>query len=163
VSARVATTLDALKRRDGPALAAVAHPSKGVRFTPYPFVNPARDVVLQRGDLSTAYTDTRMRTWGISDGKGDPITLTFTGYNARFIWSRDFLATSKTAYNKTIGTGNSMDNTAQVYPNAVLFEAYDAGPDPSMESVQWQSLRLFFEKDGPEWYLVGVVHGEWTI
>ena len=43
VGARVAATLDALKRKDGSALAALAHPTKGVRFTPYPFVSVAKD------------------------------------------------------------------------------------------------------------------------
>jgi hypothetical protein len=163
VGGRVAATLDALKRRDGAALAALAHPTKGVRFTPYPFVTTARDVVLARSDLMNAYADTKTRTWGVTDGKGDPITLTFSDYNARYIYSRDFASASKTAYNKPIGSGNSIDNTADVYPNAVLFEAYDPGPDPAMESFQWQSLRLLFEADGATWYLVGVVHGEWTI
>lgn len=163
VGARVAATIDALKRRDGAALAALAHPTKGVRFTPYPFVATARDVVLMRVDLTNVYTDTKTRTWGVTDGKGDPITLTFSDYNARYIYSRDFVSASKTAYNKPIGSGNSIDNTADVYPNAVLFEAYDPGPDPAMESFRWQSLRLLFEPDGGTWYLVGVVHGEWTI
>jgi len=163
VGARVAAALDALKRRDGAALAALAHPTKGVRFTPYPFVTVARDVVLMRSDLTNAYADTKTRTWGVTDGKGDPITLTFASYNTRYVYSRDFALAPKTSYNKPIGSGNSLDNTADVYPSAVLFEAYDPGPDPAMESFRWQSLRLLFEPDGSTWYLVGVVHAEWTI
>lgn len=163
VGARAAETLAALKRRDGAALSALAHPTKGVRFTPYPFVSTARDVVLTRADLTNAYADTKTRTWGITDGKGDPITLTFSDYNTRYIYSRDFATAAKTSFNKPIGSGNSIDNTADVYPNAVLFEAYDPGPDPAMESFRWQSLRLLFEDVGGTWFLVGVVHGEWTI
>lgn len=163
VSARVAATLDALKRRDGAGLSAVAHPTRGVRFTPYPFVQTAKDIVLTRADLAAAYTDAKTRTWGVSDGKGDPITLTFADYSSRYIWSRDFLAASKTSYNKPIGSGNSVDNTADAYPNAILFEAYDPGPVPADEPFRWQSLRLLFEDTGGSWYLVGVVHAEWTI
>ena len=163
VSARVAATLDALKRRDGAALSAVAHPTRGVRFTPYPFVQVAKDVVLMRSELTGAYRDTKARTWGVSDGKGDPITLTFADYGARYVWSRDFLAATKTSYNKPIGTGNSVDNTAEAYPNAILYEAYDPGPVPADEPFRWQSLRLLFEDVGGSWYLVGVVHAEWTI
>ena len=163
VSAKVLATLDALKKKDGAALAAVAHPTKGVRFTPYPFVQVAKDIVLMRSDLAKAYTDATKRTWGFTDGRGDPITLTFADYNARYVWSRDFLVAPKTSYNKPIGTGNSIDNTADAYPNAILFEAYDPGPVPAEESVRWQSLRLLFEPVGADWYLVGVVHGEWTI
>lgn len=163
VSARVVSAMDALRRRDSAGLAAVAHPTKGIRFTPYPFVSTAKDVVLTRAQLANAYSDTTKRTWGVTDGKGDPITLTFSDYSARYIWSRDFLAAAKTSYNKPIGTGNSIDNTADVYPNAILFEAYDPGPVPAEESFRWQSLRLLFEQDGGAWYLVGVVHAEWTI
>ena len=163
VGARVAATLDALKRRDGSALAALAHPTKGIRFSPYPFVAVAKDIVLMRADLTNAYGDTKTRTWGITDGKGDPITLTFSNYNARYVYSRDFALAPKTSYNKAIGTGNTIDNSADAYPNAILFEAYDPGPVPAEESFRWQSLRLFFEPDGNAWYLVGVVHGEWTI
>jgi len=163
VSAKVLATLDALKKKDGAALAAVAHPTKGVRFTPYPFVQVAKDIVLMRSDLAKAYTDATKRTWGFTDGRGDPITLTFADYKARYVWSRDFLVAPKTSYNKPIGTGNSIDNTADAYPNAILFEAYDPGPVPAEESVRWQSLRLLFEPVGADWYLVGVVHGEWTI
>ena len=163
VSSRVVSTLDALKRRDASALAALAHPTKGVRFTPYPFVSTAKDVVLMRSDLASAYTDATKRTWGITDGRGDPIVLTFADYTTRYVWSRDFLAAPRTSYNKPIGTGNSIDNTADIYPNAILFEAYDPGPVPAEETVRWQSLRLLFEQDAGAWYLVGVVHGEWTI
>jgi hypothetical protein len=163
LAGRVRATLDALKARNGALLAAIAHPAKGVRFSPYPFVSTARDVVLMSSDLATAYSDTKTRTWGISDGRGDPITLTFADYNARYVYSRDFLNAAKTSYNKPIGSGNSIDNTASVYPNAALFEAYDPGPDPATESFRWQSLRLLFESDGATWFLVGVVHGEWTI
>ena len=35
-------------------------------------------------------------------------------------------------------------------------QASDGGMD-------WRSLWLVFEKLGAEWFLVGVVHGSWTI
>jgi len=160
---RVRATLDALKTRDGALLAMVAHPTKGVRFSPYPYVNVTRDVVLMQGDLASAYLDPKTRTWGITDGRGDPITLTFAEYAARYVYSRDFKNAPRTAYNKTIGSGNTIENTAQVYPDAVLFEAYDPGPDAANESFRWQCLRLLFEQSGGDWFLVAIVHGEWTI
>lgn len=52
---------------------------------------------------------------------------------------------------------------AIIYPDAVLFEAFDPGPDPAMRDTQWQSLRLLFEREQSRWYLVTVVHGHWTI
>jgi len=163
VGARVEQTLSALARRDGPALAALAHPTKGIRFSPYPFVRTDRDQVLTRSDLTNAFTSTTTRTWGVSNGRGDPIVLTYGRYHDQFVYARDFAAAKWTAYNHPIGSGNSIDNTADVYPDAILFEAYDPGPDPALADTRWQSLRLLYERVDTTWFLVGIVHGEWTI
>jgi hypothetical protein len=29
--------------------------------------------------------------------------------------------------------------------------------------MDWESLRLVFQEEGGVWYLVGVIHDEWTI
>jgi hypothetical protein len=29
--------------------------------------------------------------------------------------------------------------------------------------MDWSSLWLVFQRDGATWYLVGIVHGSWTI
>jgi hypothetical protein len=162
VGSLVRDTLAAFKKRDGPALAALAHPSKGVRFSPYAYLQ-ATNITLTAAQLTTGFTDPTKRTWGITDGKGDPIILTFAEYARTYIYARDFASSSQTAFNKTIGSGNTIDNTADVYPNTILFEAYDPGPDPGLKDIQWQCVRLLFERSGDRWFLVSVVHGEWTI
>jgi len=162
VGASVRDTLAAFQKRDGPALAALAHPSKGVRFSPYAYLQ-ATNVTLSAVQLTSAFSDPTKRTWGITDGRGDPITVTFADYAGTYIYARDFALSSQTAFNKTIGAGNTIDNTADVYPDAILFESYDPGPDPRMKDVQWQCIRLLFERSGPRWFLISVIHGEWTI
>ncbi len=162
VGTLVRDTLTAFKGRDGAALASLAHPDKGVRFSPYAFMSPT-NITLTAAQLRNGFSDPSRRTWGITDGRGDPIVLSFTEYSGQYIYARDFGASSQIAYNRTIGRGNSLDNTADLYPDAILFEAYDAGPDPRLSDVQWQAVRLLFEKVGDRWYLVAVVHGEWTI
>ena len=162
VGALVRDTLAAFKKRDGPALAALAHPSRGVRFSPYAYLT-ATNIVLSAPQLANAFTDPTKRTWGITDGRGDPIILTFADYSREYIYERDFAAASQTAYNKIIGMGNAIDNTADVFPNAILFEAYDPGPDPRLKDTMWQCIRLLFERSSDRWFLVSVVHGAWTI
>jgi hypothetical protein len=163
VGTAVRDVLSALKSRDSTAIAGAAHPTKGVRFTAYAYVQPAVDVTLTAAQLTNAFADPTKRRWGTTDGKGDPIVLTFAEYHGQYIYTRDFATSSRTAYNRTIGGGNSPDNTSDVYPNAILFEAFDPGPDPQLTDVQWQCLRLLFEREQGRWYLVAVVHGQWTI
>lgn len=162
VGALVRDTLAAFKARDGTLLAGLAHPSKGVRFSPYAYLS-ATNITLSAAQLRSGFTDPTKRTWGITDGRGDAITVTFADYSRSYIYSRDFAASTRTAYNRTIGQGNTIDNTASVYPDAILFEAYDPGPDPRLTDVQWQCVRLLFERSGERWFLIGVIHGEWTI
>lgn len=163
VGDRVTETLGALARRDGPALAALAHPIKGVRFSLSPLVRPDTDVVLRSSDLASAFTSPATRTWGITDGSGLPIVLTYGDYHTLYVYGRDFVNARWVSYNHPIGAGNSIDNTADIYPDAIFFEAYDPGSDPARSDTQWQSIRLLFEQSGDRWYLVGVVHGAWTI
>lgn len=160
VRGRGAQALMALQSKNGAALAALAHPSKGVRFSPYANAS-AKDIVLTAAQLKAAYADKTVRKWGVADGSGEPINLTFDAYAKKFVYSLDFLNAPETAYNKRLGTGNSLHNLPQFYPNSVFVEYHF--PDPSESKLQWRSLRLVFQQDKGEWMLVGVVHDQWTI
>ena len=155
--------VDALKTKDGIKLAALAHPTKGVRFSAYPFVRTDFDQVLTAADLAGAFTDPKVRLWGIRDGKGDDIRTTFAAYYATYIYDVDFAKAPDVAYNRAIGKGNATDNSATAYPDAVMVEFHYPGFDQAYGGMDWRSLRLFLEQKDGTWYLVGVVHGQWTI
>ena len=163
VEATALSAVDALKRKDGAKLALVAHPAKGVRFSMYSYVRTDFDQVLTAADLAGAFVDPKVRLWGISDGKGDDIRTTFAAYYTSFVYDVDFAKAPEVAYNRAIGTGNTIDNSATVYPDAVMVEFHYPGFDPTYGGMDWRSLRLFFEQKDGAWYLVGVVHGQWTI
>lgn len=160
VIARATEVLAALKVRDGTKLAALTDPIKGVRFTPYPYVQTDKDVVLSAADITRAFTDPQLRAWGISDGKGDPIRLTFTDYVGRYAYDRDYLSRAEVSVDRTQGNGNTIDNTKVVYPAATLVEFYQPS---SPNALDWRAVRLLFEQRSGIWYLVAIVHGEWTI
>ena len=155
--------IDALKAKDGAKLASYTHPDKGVRFSMYPFVRTDTDVVLKATDLASAFTDPKVRLWGVTDGKGDDFRVTFADYYPKYVYDVDFAKAPDVAYNRAIGTGNSTDNSATAYPDAVMVEYHFASFDPQYGGMDWRSLRLFFEQKNGTWYLVGIVHAQWTI
>lgn len=156
--------LAALRDHDLRHLAALAHPTKGVRFSPYVYVQPDSDVVLTRSQIAEAWTDTTRRVWGEFDGSGEPIRLTFPEYYRRFIYNADFAEAPRQSIDSVpIKHGNTPSNLKDVYPNARWVERHFPGFDPKYEGMDWTSLWLVFEPHDRGWYLVGIVHGSWTI
>lgn len=163
VAARAAEIIFAIKNRDMAALSTMVHPQKGVRFSPYTFVDTTGDVVFSAADLPTAMADTTVYLWGAFDGSGEPINMTFAEYWARFVYDADFARPEIIGFNQIVGHGNTINNIADVYPGAVVVEYHFSGFDPQYNGMDWRSLRLVLEPFGGEWMLVGIVHDEWTI
>lgn len=151
--------IEALKNRDMVTLAGMAHPEKGVLFSPYGFMGEDK-VVLKADQLSGALTDPTVRHWGSFDGTGDPIDLTFAAYFERFVYSHDFAAAPQISYNQPI---KEIYHAEQFGPSSIMVEYHFPGFDPQYEGLDWQSLRLVFEQQGQTWYLVGILHNQWTI
>jgi hypothetical protein len=152
----------ALKNRDMRALAALAHPVAGLRFTPYAYVQPS-DVVFPAHRLPGVFEDLAVYHWGAYDGSGEPIDLTFAQYYEAFVYDQDFAQAEEVSYNQRLGTGNSIDNSQEFYPGAFVVEYYFSGFDPQYAGMDWRSLRLVFQQQEDTWYLVGIIHDEWTI
>jgi len=165
--ARAAVVLAALKARDMRSLAALAHPTRGVRFSAYAYIDTSTDVVLMPAELARAMSDPKARVWGTHDGKGDPIKETFAGYYAAFVWTHDFTVAPDVAIDREIGAGNTLSNVATAYPKGHFVELHFPGFDKKYDGMDWESLRLVFEEvpsdGGFELMLVGIVHAEWTI
>ena len=97
------------------------------------------------------------------DGSGLPITLTFEGYYTAFVYDQDYATSPQISLNQRLGVGNSLDNSREFYPGAMVVEYYFAGFDPQFGGMDWRSLRLVFQLAGGEWYLVGIIHDQWSI
>ena len=164
IEARGREVLQALAARDGAKLAPLVHPTKGVRFSPYAYVHTDSDVVLTRAQVATAWTDTTKRLWGHSDGSDAPLLFTFEDYAGRYVYNTAYLAAPKVAYDSLpLHSGNTPSNLAAAYPGTRHIEYHFPEIDPKYKGMDWQSLWLVFDRAGDEWYLVGVVHGMWTI
>ena len=60
-------------------------------------------------------------------------------------------------------TGNALENLTDVYTDCRFVDFCYPSIDPAYGGADWQSLRLVFQDQNDRWYLVGIVHGEWTI
>lgn len=153
-----------LEARDFAGLAELVQPDEGVRFSPYAYVEPAEHVTLSREDLLEAAEGAALeRTWGHFDGTGEPIELGFREYFDRFVYDAPYLEEGLVAVDERQGHGNTLDNTGEVYPESRIVEYHLPGRDPRYGGMDWRSLRLVFEQRKGRWYLMGVVHDEWTI
>ncbi len=156
------TVMAALAQKDLKEVANFVHPKMGVRFSPYAFVREDHQV-FKREALPELMASPEIYTWGNFDGSGEPIEMTFSEYYERFVYSADFLHAEVVAVNERIGQGNSIDNIHEFYPGSSFVEYHFSGFDPQYEGMDWQSLRLVFLQEDGIWYLVGIVHDEWTI
>lgn len=160
---RAIETVNYLKNKDMEGLASVVHPLMGVRFTPYEYIDLQNDLVFTKDRIANFLEDTQTYTWGSFDGSGEPIIMTFSEYFDRFIYDVDFANAQMIGNNYSIGKGNSQNNISEAYPDAYYIEFHFPGFESEYEGMDWRSLRLVYEKMDGVWYLVGIVHGEWTI
>ena len=155
--------LTLLKNKDFKKLAIHIHPTDGLRFSPYGFIDVNKDKLFSKSEFLDISKSAKSIVWGNYDGSGEEIKLSFKDYYTKFIYDADFLFAEKLSYNKTIGKGNSKNNIAEVYKDCVYSESYFHGFDPKLEGADWTSLKLVFKKFKNNYFLVGIVHDQRTI
>lgn len=160
---RVIETIMLIKDKDMNTLSQYIHPTKGVRFSPYFFTDTEKDQVFTAEQIAGLMRSTEIINWGAYDGSGEPIELTFKDYYERFVYDKDFANPHVIGNNVAIGSGNTIDNTSKAYPTGYFVELHFKGFDPQFQGIDWESLRLVFEEYNDTLYLVGVIHGQWTI
>lgn len=155
--------IGALKNKDIKALILFVHPTKGVRFSPYGYIQTDKeDLVFKKTQIPGLFNSRRVYNWGIYDGSGDSMKLNFEGYYKKFIYNQDFARAPRIAYNQIVKQGNTIVNISEAYPQGKFVEYHFPGTK-KMDGMDWNSLRLIFEKSGGRWYLVGISHDQWTI
>ncbi|ACZ09005.1 Uncharacterised protein [Sebaldella termitidis] len=150
-----------IKKRDISALSKYAHPKKGIMFSPYSDLKNNDNQIIEKKELVKIYEKNEELVWGEYDGTGVRILLTFDNYFDRFIYDEDFIEYEPN-YDSIMGTGNSIENMNSVFPYARSVEYYTPGTE-EYAYMDWKSLRLLYEIYRGKYYLVAVVHNEWTI
>lgn len=153
----------ALERQDYAALAGFVHPERGVAFTPYSTVNAETDQSFTAAQIRDLSRDSTTYIWGFVDGRGSLIELTMQDYFTRYVWDADYTQAPQIGIDRLMMSGNALENLPEAYPGCRFVDFCFPGRDPSSQGLDWCSLRLVFAPGETSWYLVGIVHGEWTI
>ena len=153
--------INALAERDLETLAEFVHPEMGLRFSPYAFVRESHQVFYPETLPGLVESDA-VFVWGQYDGSGEPIELTFNEYYDEFVYSSDFANAEETAINERLGQGNTINNIPEFYSGSSFVEYYLPGTEENNQ-MDWESLRLVFVQRNEIWFLVGIVHDQWTI
>lgn len=155
--------MEVIADEDMSGLSAYIDQTQGVRFSPYGYIDVQNHQVFTAAQVSGLMNDPQIFSWGSYDGTGDPIDLNFADYFEDFVYDEDFLYPHIIGNNVLIGKGNTLNNIAQVYPNGEFVEFHFTGFDTQYEGMDWTSLRLVFEENNGTWFLIGIVHDQWTI
>lgn len=155
--------LTSIKDKDFKKLSEFIHPIFGVRFSPYAFIDTSSNVKLTTVTLIEQINKQTKLVWGSFEGSGETIYLTIEEYFNRFVYNADFINAEKKSINKLIGRGNTINNLESIYNGCDYTESYFSGFDKKFEGMDWCSLRLVFKKYNNKYYLVGIVHDQWTI
>ena len=153
----------AIQQRSWGTLAAYVHPDRGVTFTPYSTVDPDSDLTFTADQVKALAQDQNIYTWGFEDGRGDPIQMTVAQYFDRYVFDKDYTLVPEIGVDRIMTGGNALENLAEAYPGCRFVDFSFPSADPVNDGLDWSSLKLVFQAGGDRWYLVGVVHGEWTI
>lgn len=135
----------------------------GVLFSPYGFVDTLKSKKLTPDDFLTAINKNWILTWGNADGTGNPIKLTVKSYLNKFGYNADYLNAEAVGFDEVIKKGNTAINLQEIYPNHHFIEYHFSGFDQKYKGMDWTSLRLVFEKRDDQYFLVALIHDQWTI
>ena len=139
------------------------HPTLGVRFSPYAYIDTIEDLRFTADNFAYRIDNDKIFEWGAYDGIGSTILLTLHGYIKKFVYDADFLNPEVVSVNKSSCQGNTVNNLKEIYKGCDFVESYFSGFDEARAGGDWRGLRLVFKKYNGKYYLIGIIHDEWTI
>ncbi len=150
----------AISEQDFETLSTFVDPEEGVTFTPYSTVDPTSNLTFSAEVLSNTGTDETTYVWGLSSSDSSPIKLTIPEYFDSYVWDADYWGVAELGIDTVLHSGNSLENVSDAYPGCHFVDFYLPATDAT--DRDWSSLKLVFQQSGSEWYLVGIIHSEWT-
>lgn len=160
---RIIDVIDSIKNKDMAKLASYTHPTKGLRFSPYGYIDVNTSKVFTVDEVKNLKENNQTYTWGNYDGSGEPINMNFNDYYKKFIFDKDFANPQIIGNNIAVSHGNSLNNIKEIYPDSYFVELHFKEFDPKYSGLDWESLKLVLKEENGEWYLVSIIHDQWTI
>ena len=154
---------EALKWKDYETLANFVHPERGVTFSPYSTVDLETDQNFTPDQIRVLEEDGTRYLWGYEDGRGEPIQMTIVHFLEEFIFSVDYTQATAVGVDQVVMSGNSLENVQDAYPDCRFVDLCYPSLDPAYEGLDWCSLTMVFAPTQSWWYLVGLIHSQWTI
>jgi hypothetical protein len=156
--------LTSIKNKQYTKLDSFIHPTEGIRFSPYATIDPSSDKKFSKEAFLKLVTTNRNKkiNWGSYDGSGNPILLTPNEYFKTFVYDANFVKPNKAGVNKFLSGGNSVNNLKKFYGNADFTESYFSG-SKKYGRADWKTVRLVFKQVDGKYYLIAIVHNQWTI
>lgn len=153
--------LVALKNKDWETAAAYFHPTEGVRFSPYSYINTVSDVCLTADEFLELVKKKNILVWGEMDGTGDTIRLDIENYINRFVLDKNYDTVTDRTLNNYVHHGSSLDNLSEIYPQADVVEYYVPGSE-EFAQMDWGQLKLVFKMEDYKYYLIAIIRNVWT-
>ncbi len=147
-----------LKDGDFAALSELVHPSRGLLFTPYSTVNLSSDRWFTASEVAALDEDAQRYTWGMSPVTGEVMEMTARDFVSGVIYDYDYVSAPVISLNYIAARGNALENVSEAFPDAVFVDLHNPGTDG-----RWTTLRLVFENQDGNLWLVAVVHCQYTV
>ena len=93
----------------------------------------------------------------------EPIQRTIAQFLEEFIFSVDYTQATSVGVDEIVMSGNSLENLKEAYPDCRFVDLCYPSLDPAYEGLDWCSLKIVFAPTQSGWYLVGLIHSQWTI
>ena len=151
----------ALANKDYDSITVDIHPTKGVLFSMYAFVQPNSDKVFTQAQYEQYLKDSKIRfTWGQLDGTGEILIVPLPEFLENHLQASRF-NNSSPLHNPSKSRGNIPNNIDNIYAKADFVEFYVEGQE-KYGFMDWRAMRLVFEEYQRENYLVAIVSDQWT-
>ncbi len=160
IDVKADTVMQALRDRDMTPVALETHPEKGLLISADGFIDET-DPQFIADFVAGLMADTTVYSWGFGFGDGEEIRYTFADYLSEIAYTEDLAQPDLIGFRERVSSGNTIDNSQQVFPDGVVIEYYYAGTE-EYGYLDWRSIRLVFEPFENDWKLVAIVADAWA-